>query len=390
METQENTPAKQIVRAPSQALAVRSAALVARGLRDLARDSNWLIKKVFTGRSSQLVISPTGELCALSPLVRQGAERIALYDIERGVPTLALVVPGEPDMCPPGLPAAFAWSPTARHLVAAWGGWLPELHVFDLHGKVFLGGFGDFRNFPSFVLWSDTGKYFAAASRGGGEARLRLWPAAAQSPAAMPFAVEPAAALAAPSAGDNWLETQTADAESGDEGSFSGFGRAAFSPDEATLACAIEMEGEWADDSIALLELPSLRKQSILPAQGRVTDIAWTPHSRELIYCAAGQAYRLPVQTAEPAAEPPEEPQILPFGAELCAVHPHLPLGLFFSSWLKNSAKGRLFLVELNRLIVYDEYGAEGIVNLRWSLDGSKAYAVTADGLAYIYEPPLL
>ncbi len=80
----------------------------------------------------------------------------------------------------------------------------------------------------------------------------------------------------------------------------------------------------------------------------------------------------------------------LPFGAELCAVHPHLPLCLCFSSWLKNSAKGRLFLVDLNRLAVFDEYAAEGVVNLRWSLDGSKAYAVTADGLAYIYEPPLL
>ena len=73
----------------------------------------------------------------------------ALYDIERGVPTIALVVPGEPDMCPPFLSAAFAWSPSARHLVAAWGGWLPELHVFDLPGKVFLGGFGDFKSFPA-------------------------------------------------------------------------------------------------------------------------------------------------------------------------------------------------------------------------------------------------
>ena len=116
METQEKSRAKQIVRAQANALAVRSAALVSRGLRDLARDSNWLIKKVFAGRSLQLVVSPAGELCALSALVRHGAERIALYDIERGVPTLALVVPGEPDMCPPGLPAAFAWSPTARHL----------------------------------------------------------------------------------------------------------------------------------------------------------------------------------------------------------------------------------------------------------------------------------
>ena len=40
---------QQIVPAASRGLAVRSAALVVRGLRDMARDSNWLIKKVFPG-----------------------------------------------------------------------------------------------------------------------------------------------------------------------------------------------------------------------------------------------------------------------------------------------------------------------------------------------------
>jgi WD40 repeat protein len=384
MGISEKSPAKEIVRAPTQALAVRSAALVARGLRDLARDSNWLIKKVFSGRSSQLAISSSGELCALSPLIRQGTERVALYDIERGEPTLALVVPGEPDASPPGLPAAFAWSPAARHLIAAWGGWLPELHLFDLRGKVFLGGFGDFKNFPSCLAWSDTGKYFAAASRGGGDARLRLWPVAQQTPAAMPFAAKPAAELCAPHSAENWLETETVDAEPGDEVAFSGFGRTAFSPDETTLAAVAEIEGEWADDSIVLLELPGIRRRKIIPAQGHITDLAWTSDSRQLLFCAAGQAYRLSKQSAGAA------PEALPFGAELCACHPHLPLCLCFSSWLKNSAKGRLFLVDLNRLTVFDEYAAEGVVNLRWSLDGSKAWAVTADGLAYIYEPPLL
>jgi len=80
----------------------------------------------------------------------------------------------------------------------------------------------------------------------------------------------------------------------------------------------------------------------------------------------------------------------LPFGAELCVCHPHLPLCVCFSSWLKNSAKGRLFLSDLSRQTVFDEYAAEGVVDLRWSLDGSKAYAVTRDGMAYIYEPPLI
>jgi WD40 repeat protein len=382
METRDKTSDKQIVAAPSRALAVRSAAIIARGLRDLARDSNWLVKKVFSSRSSHLTISPDGQLSAVSPLVRQGSERIALYDIELSVPTLALAVSGEPSVAVPGLTALFAWSPTARHLVAAWGGWLPELHVFDLHGKTFLGSFGDFSKFPSFLSWSDTGKYFAAASSGGSEARLRLWEAAGEASSAMPFAREPAvelgeqdfAGVEAPSADEN--EDQDG------EGTFSGFSRAVFSPDEETLAAVIEMEGDWADDSIALLGLPTLRKQRAFPAHGRITDLAWTCDSRQLIYCSGGQAYRVTAETSEAES--------LPFGAELCSCHPRLPLALCFSSWLKNSARGRLFIVDLNRLVVFDEHAAEGVVDLRWSLDGSKAYAVTAEGLAYIYEPPLL
>src|ERR1700674_1746398 len=145
----DNATTKQIVPAGSQALSLRSSALVVRGLRDLARDSNWLIKKVFSGRSPHLAISPTGQLSAISPQfqhgsqnnVQRGQQRVVLYDIELSVPTLALAAPGELPVAATDLPALFAWSPTARHLVAAWGAWQPELHLFDLHGKMFLGAF---------------------------------------------------------------------------------------------------------------------------------------------------------------------------------------------------------------------------------------------------------
>lgn len=388
MQTREKSSAKQIVPAPSQALAVRSAAIVARGLRDLARESNWLVKKVFTARSSHLAISPAGQVCALSPLVRQDTERIALYDIELGVPSLALAAPGEPGLCPPGMPAAFAWSPTARHLVAAWGAWQPKLHVFDLHGKMYLGAFGEFSNFPSHLAWSDTGKYFVAAAAEGREALLHLWRAVPESPGAMPFGGDPAAELSVPqcSAWPDWQELQSLDeesaADSADGSALSGFGRCAFSPDERMLASVVEIEGEWADDSIAFLDVPALRRQNVFHAQGHITDLAWTFDSRRLVYCAAGQASILAADTMESAP--------LPFGAELCACHPQLPLALFFSSWLKNSAKGRLFLVDLDRLTAFDEHAAEDVADLRWGLDGSKAYAVTSSGLAYLYEPPLL
>jgi len=382
METREKSTMKEVVPAPSRALMVRSAAIVARGLRDLTRDSNWLLKKVFTGRSSHLAISHHGELCALSPMVRHGTERLTLYDIELSVPTLALAIPGEPSVGTPGLPAAFAWSPAGRYLVAAWGGWLPELHVFDIDGKSYLGAFGDFANFPNSVAWSSAGKYFACASGGGEAARLRLWESKAKTPSAMPFSAESCYEFDAPIASNEKQLAAVSDTETVDEGVFSGFGCTVFSPDEGSLATVLQNDGEWADDSIAFVEVPTLRQQKTYQAQGRVTDLSWAFDNVQLIYCAAGQTFRIAPEAAEA--------QALPFGAELCACHPHLPLGLFFSSWLRNSAKGRLFVANLNRLNVFDEYPAEGVVDLRWSLDGSKAYAITAEGLAYIYEPPLL
>ena len=383
MELSERPSTKQIVPAGSQALAVRSSALVVRGLRDLARDSNWLIKKVFTGRSPHLAISPAGQLSSISPQLQHGArpgqQRVVLYDIELSVPTLALSVPGESPVPAADSPAAFAWSPTARYLVAAWGAWQTQLHFFDLHGKMLLGTFGEYRHFPHSIGWSDTEKYFAAASAGGKAASLRLWQADRDAPAHHgPFFGPPASEVGVP----NSVEPQQYGDEFAEEGAFRGYGRTAFSPDERSLAAVVEIQGDWADDSIALFDVPTLQNQRAFGAQGHITDLTWTPDSRQIIYCAAGQAYRLEVDTM--FFEP------LPFGAELCVCHPHLPLCVCFSSWLKNSAKGRLFLSDLSRQTVFDEYAAEGVVDLRWSLDGSKAYAVTRDGMAYIYEPPLI
>ena len=383
MDLSEKPSTKQIVPAASQALAVRSSALVVRGLRDLARDSNWLIKKVFAGRSPHLAISPAGQLSAITPQVQHGArlghQRVVLYDIELSVPTLALSVPGEATAPAADSPAAFAWSPTARYLVGAWSAWQPQLHCFDLHGKMLLGTFGEYRQFPHSIGWSDTGKFFAAATSGGKAASLRLWQASRDTAAQHgPFAGAPAGEVGVP----NSIEPQQYGDEFAEEGAFRGFGRIAFSPREHLLAAVVEIQGDWADDSIVLFDAPRLQNQIAFGAQGHITDLTWTPDSRHIVYCAAGQAYRLEVESM--FFEP------LPFGAELCVCHPHLPLCVCFSSWLKNSAKGRLFLTDLSRQTVFDEYPAEGVVHLRWSLDGSKAYAVTRDGMAYIYEPPLI
>ncbi|MGH9564031.1 MAG: hypothetical protein ACRD3S_21470, partial [Terracidiphilus sp.] len=281
MPARENSSTQQIVPAPAQGLVVRSAALLARGLRDLSRDSNWLLKKVFSGRSRHLMVSPAGQICAVSPLVRRGAENVALYDVELGVPLLALAVPGASGDAAPKQPAAFAWSPTGRHLVAAWGGWPQELHAFDLHAKTFLGAFGSYEVFPSWLTWSEAGNFFAVSSSGGDGARVQLWETSAKNAAEMPFAAASARelSLAPCAAWPEWREGVAPDvdgaegevakgADFDDDAAVAGFGRAAFSPDEGSLACVVEIEGEWADDSIAILEVPSLRKQSVFHAQG--------------------------------------------------------------------------------------------------------------------------
>src|SRR5580692_5646111 len=178
METRERSPqvptapqgGQQIVPTASRGLALRSAALVMRGLRDMARDSNWLIKKVFPGYTPRLAISATGALSLIAPPDHGGSQRVVLYDIERPGPTLALAVPQEAAGPAAGaapaqdFAAAFAWSSSARHLVAAWDAWQPALHIFDLQGKLLLGTFGEFKNFPACLAWSGAGKFFAAAS----------------------------------------------------------------------------------------------------------------------------------------------------------------------------------------------------------------------------------
>src|ERR1700757_1742419 len=142
MATHDTSTTTQIARTGTRALAVRSSALVARGLRDLARDSNWLIKKVFTGRSQHLAVSPAGQVCAISEHVHHGTAQVALYDIELSVPTMTLAPPaGEVSSSPePG--AVFSWSPNARYLAGASSAWPSGLHLFDLQGKLYLGKIG--------------------------------------------------------------------------------------------------------------------------------------------------------------------------------------------------------------------------------------------------------
>lgn len=375
-DVREKSTGSHIVRATSGALAVRSAALVARGLRDLARDANWLTTKIFTGRSPVVTVSSQGQICAVAPHKRGEPQRLIVYDAERGAPAIALSVPNEAVSFGSQLAsrAAFAWSPSAQFLVAAWGLWEPALHLFDMHAKMFLGTFEEFVEFPRCIKWSELGRYFGSATAGR-NGSLGLW-TAQPSPAVL---TGPALRRIGPPE----LPRADGDAsEPADEGAFAGYGRLAFSPNETLLAAAVEVSGEWADDWILLADLPSFQERTLIPAQGHITDLTWMPGADQIIYCAAGQAFRVAIEAEVPESES------LPFGAELIACHPHRPLCVCFSSWLKNSAKGRLFVVDLGTMEALDEHPAEDVADLRWSMDGSKAYAVTRDGLAFTYEPP--
>ncbi len=375
-ELPENSPRTDIVRATTGALAVCSAALVARGLRDLARDANWLTTKIFTGRSPQLAASPHGQVCAVVPHRKGEPQRLAVYDAERSAPALVLEVPNEAISfgSQAGAQVAFAWSPSAQFLVAAWALWEPALHLFDMHSRMFLGTFGNFSDLPRNIRWSDLGRYFVAAGRGR-NGSLELWTAQPSSIVLTGAALQRVGPPELPAPQQNPDEPV-------DEGSFAGYGRLAFSPNESLLAAAVEVSGEWADDWILLVDLPPFQEHSLIPAEGHITDLTWMPDSRQVIYCAAGQAFRVAIESESPESES------LPFGAELIACHPHLPLCVCFSSWLKNSAKGRLFIVNLDTMETFDERPAENVVDLRWSGDASKAYAITRDGLAFTYEPP--
>jgi WD40 repeat protein len=367
---------RELARTGTTALALRSAALVRRGLRDLARDSNWLVRKVFQGPVSHAAVSPDGQVCILSNQIRYGAQSLTLFDVERCVPTLTLSLTPQPET-PVSLQARFAWSPDGRYLIGAWGTQPGPVQLFDLQAKMLAGTFGRFSRVPSDITWSPSGSLVASAS-GGDNPSLDLWKLDLQRAAAADAAANQIQRLRVP----EWIRAQIAETNSGEPGTFSGYGRTVFSPDEKSLAAVVEIGGEWADDLVLFVDADTFQKKAVFEAQGRVTDLAWSNDGNRLVYCSAGQAYGIDPLSAECTP--------LPFGGEQCAWHPHLPVCLFFSSWLRSSAKGRLFLADMNSIKVFDEYPAEGILDLRWSLDGSKAYAITSDGLAYCYEPELL
>ncbi len=373
--TIEKDSATQIVPRSGQALALQSTVLVRRGLQDLARDSSWLIKKLFTGRLSRLAISSVGQVCADASEAADGRAGVSIFDIELAAAPFKLSFPGKARRRVGDSPTAFAWSPCGRYLVTAAGESSSAIHVFDVQSKSHVRSFERFEVLPVSLAWSSNSNFLAAAFAGGKASTLRLWKSSKKQ---SPVTFSAAGAIGPP----DWIEPQSYGEEFREEAGFWGYGRMAFSPDNKSLAAVVELRGEWADDLVFFASLPSLRRQNTFQAQGHITDLSWTPDNQQIIFCAAGQAYLL-------SRRSPDQVQ-LPFAAELCRCHPSLRLAACFCSWLKNSAKGRLFLADLSDGTVLDECPAEGVVDLRWSGEGTKLYAVTQNGLAYLYDKPLL
>ncbi|HEV2615184.1 MAG TPA: hypothetical protein VGU63_01095 [Candidatus Acidoferrales bacterium] len=363
--------AREIVRSQASGITVLSSSLVLRGLREFQQTSRWSVKQAFGEPRQHLSVSPRGHAAAYSAATRELSQRIEICDLElTGVPA-PIRIPDEPLVARPDFPASFAWSPAGDSLIAASGTWQPELHYFDARAGKFGGRFAPFRVFPTHLVWASSGKYFVAASDGSENATLMLWMAGDSVDEFEPLSQLDRGTFADASQENN---------EDGDRGRFWGFGATAFCANDKSLATVLEFDGEWSDDSIVLVKPPTLETIGRFETTGHVTDLSWLSDARHLIFCASGQVYSLDAAG--------ETTSSLPFAAELCHCHPSLPLCAFYNSWLKSSAKGRIFIADLQRNAIVDECWAEGIGSLRWSHDGHALYAVAQDGTAYIYERP--
>lgn len=361
-----------IVSRRPQALAIRTAALVRRGIRDIGRESNWVEKRVFSGRRACAAVSPSGKVSVFLSTGNSGALRLAIYDLDSQIPPDSLPAPEAKRDNPNGPVSSLSWSPTGRILLAASNMSANQLQIFDTATKTHLDTF-HVPDLPNAAFaWSPGGNSFGAAF--AADRTFRVWNCDAELPAlaAIPIgSLDVTASLTAVAIGDS----------ADDEVVFAGFGPMAFNPNGTQVALALKCVGDWADDFLLVAAVPGMRRDLFVPVHGSITALSWSSDGGTLVYCAGGRAFAVPEGSLEACP--------LPFTAELACCHPTKPLCACYSSWLKSASKGRLFIADLREGRILDEYSAEGVVDICWSYDTRQAYAVTRDGLAYVFDRTL-
>jgi WD40 repeat protein len=363
--------AAEIVTRKTQSLAVRTATLVRRGLRDLTVETHWRVRKVAAARHGSVAVSPFGKMAALETPQSGRGISLAVEDLESETAPEYLPIAPESVLAAGLGVSSVRWSPDGRYILAASPDWDPEAHLFDVDLQ------GLLRTFPipslddSFA-WSPDGNLFGLASAADCSVNIWLCHNAAPALDEVPHgSLDPSLAI----------RNDSAEAEPGEITVLAGFGPMAFSTASKLVAVALRFPEEWADDHILLAGAPTLNTGTIVPIQGNATDMSWDARGENLIYCAGGKVFA--ANLASRAIAP------LPFNAEICRCHPILPICACYSSWLKDSANGRLFITEMRTGRTLDECDAEGVLDLCWSVDGERVYAVTRDGLAYIYDHSL-
>src|SRR5690349_16123276 len=98
METRLKLPAKLTAPSAGERFTRRSAAIISRGLRDLARDSNWVVNKAFSGTATHLSISRTGLVCLTEPPGVPGGEMLIVRNIQQSAPPISLRLPQQPGL----------------------------------------------------------------------------------------------------------------------------------------------------------------------------------------------------------------------------------------------------------------------------------------------------
>ena len=370
MPARKRRKTREIVASRSKAITVLSSSLVLRGLREFPHNPKWRVRQAFSETRPFLSISKRGYVAVYNCEGHPQTQDILIHDLELSWLPTVITLPGNSEAADAAAGASLGWSPSGKTLVVASGASPRELYLLDAYSQKFSGRFGKFEIVPDFLCWSGSGKLFAACSHGSEKGSLQLWKAG-ETLRQFHLIREICAAS---------FEQQPTDEDLGDQGKIWGFGCAAIRPDDKVMAAVLEYDGEWSDDSIVLLRVPSLDSIARIEATGQVTGLTWSRDGQQLLFCASGQAYICDAEASEVTS--------LPFAAELCCFHPTLPLCAFYNSLLKSSEKGRIFVADSRGRNVIDECAAEGVLDLQWSADGRMLYAVAQDGSAYLYECP--